>query len=107
MSTNSSFGTFERPCGHLYYACYCLNVAYPVLESEAQMPQIFISYRREESADLSGRIGDYLERQFGSRAVFRDVNAILAGSNFVKALQRALDDARVMLVIIGPQWIHM
>jgi hypothetical protein len=52
------------------------------------MPRIFISYRREESADLSGRIGDYLERQFGSRAVFRDVDAILAGSNFVNAIQR-------------------
>lgn len=71
------------------------------------MPQIFISYRREESADLSGRIGDYLERQFGPRSVFRDMDAILAGSNFVKAIQRALDDARVMLVIIGPHWIHM
>jgi hypothetical protein len=71
------------------------------------MPSIFISYRREESPDLSGRIGDFLERQFGSRAVFRDVDAILAGSNFVKAIQRALDDARVMLVIIGPHWIHM
>lgn len=71
------------------------------------MPSIFISYRREESADVSGRIGDYLERQFGSRAVFRDVDAILAGSNFVRAIQRALDDARVMLVIIGPHWIHM
>lgn len=71
------------------------------------MPSIFISYRREESADASGRIADFLERRFGSRAVFRDVNAILAGSNFVKALQRALDDARVMLVLIGPHWIHM
>jgi hypothetical protein len=71
------------------------------------MPRIFISYRREEGADLSGRISDFLERRFGARAVFRDVNAILAGSNFVKALQRALDDARVMLVIIGPHWTDL
>jgi TIR domain len=71
------------------------------------MPRIFISYRREESADVSGRISDFLERRFGAHAVFRDVNAILAGSNFVKALQRALDDAQVVLVIIGPHWMDL
>jgi hypothetical protein len=71
------------------------------------MPRIFISYRREESADICGRISDFLERRFGAGAAFRDVNAILAGSDFVKALQRGLDDARVVLVIIGPQWINL
>jgi hypothetical protein len=71
------------------------------------MPSVFISYRREEAADMSGRIADFLDRRFGAGTVFRDVNAILAGSNFVMALQRGLDESRVVLVLIGPRWIHM
>jgi len=71
------------------------------------MPSIFISYRREEAADMSGRIADFLDRRFGAGTVFRDVNAIMAGSNYVMALQRGLDESRVVLVLIGPRWIHM
>lgn len=71
------------------------------------MPSVFISYRREEAADMSGRIADLLDRRFGAGTAFRDVNAILAGSNFVMALQRGLDESRVVLVLIGPRWIHM
>jgi hypothetical protein len=71
------------------------------------MPSVFISYRREEAADMSGRIADFLDRRFGAGTVFRDVNAILAGSNFVMALQRGLDESRVVLVLIGPRWIHL
>jgi hypothetical protein len=71
------------------------------------MPRIFISYRREEAADMSGRIADFLDRRFGAGTVFRDVNAILAGSNYVMALQRGLDEASVVLVLIGPHWIHL
>lgn len=71
------------------------------------MPRVFISYRREEAADMSGRIADFLDRRFGAGTVFRDVNAILAGSNFVKALQRGLDESSVVLVLIGLHWIHL
>ena len=71
------------------------------------MPSVFISYRREEAADMSGRIADFLDRRFGAGTTFRDVNAILAGSNFVMALQRGLDESRVVLVLIGPRWIHI
>ena len=68
------------------------------------MPSVFISYRREEAADMSGRIADFLDRRFGAGTVFRDVNAILAGSNFVMALQRGRDESRVVLVLSGPRW---
>jgi TIR domain len=71
------------------------------------MPSVFISYRHEEAADMCGRIADFLDRRFGAGTTFRDVNAILAGSNFVMALQRGLDESRVVLVLIGPRWIHM
>jgi len=71
------------------------------------MPSVFISYRREEATDMSGRIADFLDRRFGAGTTFRDVNAILAGSNFVMALQRGLDESRVVLVLIGPRWIHI
>jgi len=66
---------------------------------------IFISYRRDDSTDFCDRITDYLGRQFGPRAVFRDTNTILAGSNFVTVLHNALAECRVMLVVIGPRWL--
>lgn len=71
------------------------------------MPSIFISYRREESADFCDLITDHLVRKFGNQAVFRDVDSILAGSNFAKALQYGLGETKVVLVIIGPQWLQL
>lgn len=34
------------------------------------MSRIFLSYRREDSADVTGRIDDRLVQQFGREAVF-------------------------------------
>jgi len=36
--------------------------------------RLFVSYRREDSADVTGRICDALEREFGAEAIFRDVD---------------------------------
>jgi hypothetical protein len=40
------------------------------------MKRIFLSYRREDSADISGRIFDHLERRFGRALLFMDVDSI-------------------------------
>lgn len=68
---------------------------------------IFLSYRREDSADVSGRIYDRLRESFGKGAVFKDVDAIPLAADFRKNLNEAIRDCRVMLVLIGDQWISI
>jgi len=43
---------------------------------------IFVSYRREDSAYITGRIYDTLTAQFGKSAVFKDVDSIPIGVDF-------------------------
>jgi hypothetical protein len=66
---------------------------------------IFISYRRADSRHAAGRLADELAAAFGERNIFRDIEAIDIGVNFETALERALGDCVVMLVLIGPHWL--
>lgn len=68
------------------------------------MNGIFISYRREDSAGFAGRLADALEEGLGSEQVFRDVDDIRPGQDFVAAIATQLRAMDVVLVLIGPQW---
>ncbi|HET7540270.1 MAG TPA: toll/interleukin-1 receptor domain-containing protein [Polyangiaceae bacterium] len=65
---------------------------------------IFVSYRREDSQAITGRIDDHLRRNFGDRGVFRDIDSIPAGVDFVKHLEVALSECDVFVVVIGKRW---
>lgn len=65
---------------------------------------IFISYRRDDSIDITGRIRDRLATVFGDKRVYRDLDSIPAGLDFRQELNRALAQCGTMLVIIGPKW---
>ena len=69
------------------------------------MNRIFISYRRQDSADITGRIYDHLVSRFGRENVFKDVDAIPYGADFRKEFQDALSHATVCLVVIGSHWL--
>ena len=60
------------------------------------MSQIFISYRREDSAGYAGRLRESLERRLGKGAVFRDVDALEPGQDFVDIIAIRLRDAKRM-----------
>ena len=66
---------------------------------------VFLSYRRADTAGHAGRICDDLERHFGAPLVFRDIDSIKAGSDFVQALEAAIETARVAIVLIGDAWL--
>ncbi len=68
------------------------------------MSKILISYRREDSADVTGRIDDRLVQQFGRGAVFVDVDSIPFGVDFRKHLDEHVAKCDVFLVVIGPDW---
>lgn len=67
---------------------------------------IFISYRRRDSVDITGRIHDRLVAQFGSASVFKDVDAIPFGVDFRKHLEREVSHCPALLAIIGPDWLN-
>ena len=69
------------------------------------MPRIFISYRREDSEHVTGRIYDRLEGHFGRDAVFLDVDTIPFGVDFRDHLGRAVGQCDVLLAVIGDDGI--
>jgi hypothetical protein len=66
---------------------------------------IFLSYRRRDSASATGRLADRLEEHFGPARVFHDHESILAGDDFAEAIRRAINVSTVVLAIIGPDWL--
>jgi hypothetical protein len=67
---------------------------------------IFISYRRVDSVYAVDQLDERLKLAFGADAVFRDVSSIAPGAVFPDRIRRALDVARVALVVIGPGWLR-
>jgi hypothetical protein len=65
--------------------------------------KLFISYRRDDSAAMAGRLYDRFKRRNGP--VFFDADTIRAGRDFPTALRQALRQCRVFLVVIGNHWL--
>jgi hypothetical protein len=67
--------------------------------------RIFISYRREETAYPAGWLFDRLAGRFGAAQVFKDVDSIELGDDFVEVITRAVGSCDVLLALIGDQWV--
>lgn len=67
--------------------------------------KIFISYRRSDSADVSGRIYDRLVDRFGKNLIFKDVDSIPLGLDFKEYLGKKVGECEVLLAIIGDRWL--
>jgi len=68
------------------------------------MPRIFISYRSQDSKDITGRIHEHLSAAFGEHNVFRDVYDIAPGSDFRAVLNEEVGKCDTFLAVIGPDW---
>jgi len=66
---------------------------------------IFVSYRRQESSHLAGRLADRLADRFGEGQVFMDVDTIEPGVDFAEEIFRAVAACKVLLAIIGSNWL--
>ncbi|HEY5960242.1 MAG TPA: GH25 family lysozyme, partial [Polyangiaceae bacterium] len=66
---------------------------------------IFLNYRRDDSQSITGRIDDYLRATFGHGDVFRDIDSIPLGVDFVNHLEEALALCDVCIVVIGMRWL--
>lgn len=68
-------------------------------------PRIFLCYRRDDTPGYAGWLWESLTEQFGSRTVFRDIDEIEPGVNFVEAIDSAMAACVACLVLIGPRWL--
>ena len=66
--------------------------------------RIFISYRREETAYPAGWLYERLTDRFGGGRIFKDVDSINLGDDFVDVITRAVASCDVLLVLIGGEW---
>jgi hypothetical protein len=66
--------------------------------------RIFISYRREETAYPAGWLYERLDDRFGNAQVFKDVDSIALGDDFVEAITSAVGSCDVLLALIGHDW---
>ena len=64
--------------------------------------RVFVSYRRDDSKHAAGRLAERLDERF---TLLRDVARIRPGSDFTTAIREAVDDADVLLAVIGSQWL--
>ncbi|MFA5949024.1 MAG: TIR domain-containing protein [Hyphomicrobium sp.] len=67
--------------------------------------EIFISYRRDDSAGTTGRIYDRIIRAFPREKVFMDVDAAMHGLDFVRVLDEKIAASDLVAVVIGPSWL--
>src|SRR4051795_3913161 len=65
---------------------------------------IAISYRRQDSSPVAGRLYDRLQAEFGKGSVFMDFDSIPYGVDFREHIKQTLERAKVVVAIIGPEW---
>lgn len=67
--------------------------------------RIFVSYRREDTAYPSGWLFDKLAQHFGPDQIFKDIDSIQLGDDFVAVITAAVGGCEVLLALIGRQWL--
>jgi uncharacterized protein with LGFP repeats len=67
--------------------------------------RIFLSYRREDTAYAAGWLYDRLADRFGEERVFKDVDSIQFGADFVEEIMTAVGSCVVLLALIGNRWL--
>jgi hypothetical protein len=67
--------------------------------------RVFISYRREDSGFVAGRVYDRLCLVLGKSNVFFDRNAIRGGEDFHGRIVAEIDRSDAVLVLIGRNWL--
>ncbi|HLJ95870.1 MAG TPA: TIR domain-containing protein [Gemmataceae bacterium] len=70
------------------------------------MSSVFISYRRSDSVQVTGRIYDKLVVAYGKENIFKDVDSIPLGTDFRQSIEASVARCDVMLVVVGKTWLN-
>jgi hypothetical protein len=68
---------------------------------------LFISYRRADTLELTSRLYERLVARAPKAKVFRDLDSISPGSSFPTAIRQALASTAVGVVVVGPRWLSV
>ena len=68
-------------------------------------PQVFINYRRDDTAPAAVHLRHCLGQRIGEDKIFRDQDTIPLGQNFESVIEEAMRATSVCLVLIGPNWL--
>jgi hypothetical protein len=68
------------------------------------MPNIILSYRRDDTGAIAGRIFARLVGHYGVDQVFMDIDSIPFGLDFREHIQETLKRCHVLLAIVGARW---
>jgi hypothetical protein len=84
------------------------NVPYdkvPPAPGRACVPKILVSYRRDDSRDIAGRMPDSLAEEFGKDSVFMDVDSIPTGVDFTEYIADHIRNSDIVIAVIGQNWL--
>jgi len=70
------------------------------------MPNIFISYRRDDSPASARLIHERLREWFGDGHSFMDVEQIELGDDWKHVLDQRVNRCDALLTVIGPRWLR-
>lgn len=76
------------------------------VDAASVVRRIFLCYRRDDSGTIVGRIFDRLAIEFGNENIFKDVDNIPYGVDFVEYLDREIQKCGALFVVIGPRWLR-
>jgi TIR domain len=71
------------------------------------VPTIVISYRRDDSKAIAGRIFDRLEGHYGTGRVFMDIDSIPFGLDFREHIRDTLQRCDILVAVIGRNWLDV
>ncbi|MCP3971742.1 MAG: toll/interleukin-1 receptor domain-containing protein, partial [Rhodobacteraceae bacterium] len=66
---------------------------------------IFISYRRIDTNWAAVSLKHHIARHLPGAPVFMDIESIEPGQDFVEAINHNVDQCRILLAVIGPNWL--
>lgn len=69
------------------------------------MARIFISYRRSDEPGYALALARDLTTHFGVEEVFKDVDTLEPGIDFVERIEDAVGSAEVLIALIGGEWL--
>jgi len=65
---------------------------------------VFVSYRRDDSGWVAGRIYERMAAAFGEDRVFFDVLSIDVGLDFMEVIEHWIEQTEVFVLVMGPRW---
>ena len=69
------------------------------------MPNLFISYRRDDEPAYARLVRGQLRQSFDEGSCFMDVDEIAPGDDWKQELRRHVNECDVLIAVIGPRWV--